>query len=160
MLVNTVFYLLTSTTIMSSRQESPLGLDSIASQTSAAPSSTVLPNVFNRLMQNTGLPGIQRDRCHRPPLKYNHNYDLYKPPPEGQPKGYSPYVYGEPLYDDRPVLVARLLPNHAVAGPSTRPRTQWVWHLGYTLVNTQRNNKNKYWACKLCKSFYLDFDTY
>jgi hypothetical protein len=54
---------------MSSRQEPPLELDSTASQTSAAPSSTVLSNAFSRLIQNTGQPGIQRDRCNRPLLQ-------------------------------------------------------------------------------------------
>ena len=145
---------------MSSRQLSPLELASTASQASATPSSTVLPNVFSCLMQNTGLPGIQRDRCRRPPLVYNHNYDPYKSPPDDLPGGYSPYVYGEPLYNGREVIIARLLPHYAVAGPTKKPRTQWVWKLGYALVNSQKSSRTTYWACKLCESFWSKYNVY
>ena len=67
---------------MFSRQESPFDLDSTASQVSITTSSTALPNAFNRLMSQ---PASQRDRCKRPALVYNHNYDLYKEPPVDTP---------------------------------------------------------------------------
>jgi hypothetical protein len=111
---------------MSSRQQSPLELDFTVSQASVTTSSTVLPNAFNRLMQNPGVPAVQRDQCLRPLLVYNRNYDLFKPPPEDLPGGYSPYVFGEPLYDDRPVVVIRLPLHYVVAGPTKKPRTKWV----------------------------------
>jgi hypothetical protein len=49
---------------------------------------------------------IRRDTCKRLEPTYNANYNPYKKPPKDQPGGYSPYVYGEPLWDDRPVIVA------------------------------------------------------
>jgi hypothetical protein len=111
---------------MSSRQQSPLELGSMASQASATTSSTVLPNAFNRLMQTDSLPAVKRDRCLRLPPTYNRNYDPFKPRPEDLPGGYSPYTFGEPLYDDRPVIIARLPLHCIVAGPTKKPRTQWV----------------------------------
>jgi hypothetical protein len=50
----------------------------------------------------------KRDCYIRPTPQYNHNYDIYKKPSNDIRCDYSPYVYGEPLYDDRPIIVARL----------------------------------------------------
>jgi hypothetical protein len=44
--------------------------------------------------------------CKRPELIYNANYNPYEKPPDGQSGGYSLYVYEEPLWDDRSIVVA------------------------------------------------------
>ncbi len=69
---------------------------------------------------------IKRDRCARPTPTYNHNYNPYKKPSVGLRRDYSPYVYREPLYDDRPITVARLPTYHTAVAAAKKPRTQWV----------------------------------
>jgi hypothetical protein len=92
---------------MSSHTSIPLELDSNASQASASNSQTTLPNVFGRMMSSS-QPAAHiaiKDKCPRPTPNYNDNYnpDLLR---DNLPGGYSPYVRGEPLYDDRPVIIA------------------------------------------------------
>jgi hypothetical protein len=70
---------------------------------------------------------------------YNHGYDPYKEPLEDRPDRYSPYVFGEPLYNDREVIIARLLLYTILAGLSRKPRTQWVWKLRYALADARKN---------------------
>jgi hypothetical protein len=71
---------------------------------------------------------VVKDKCPRPTPTYNNNYDPDEVPCDNLHKGYSPYVKGEPLYNDRPVVRDRLPARHRVAGPAKRLRTQWVWH--------------------------------
>jgi hypothetical protein len=132
---------------MSSRHETPIDH---TPEPSITASGSALPNAFGRMMQGGPAPAPKRDRCMRPEPTYNHNYDPFKAPPDTQPKGYSPFVHGEPLFDDREVIITRLPARHIVAGASSRPRTSWVWKLGYTLTNTSKTTKNTIWACKLC----------
>jgi hypothetical protein len=137
---------------MSSRAESPLDT---TSQASAVPSRSTLPNAFGQIMQSQqstrrSTPIVQRDRCQRPLVVYNYNYDLFSAPPVDLPQGYSPYVFGEPLFDDREVLLARLPARHTIAAPGKRPRTTWVWKLGYALTNHSKAGNPTFWACKLC----------
>jgi hypothetical protein len=96
---------------------------------------------------------IRRDTCKRPEPIYNANYNPYEKPPKDQPGGYSPYVYGEPLWDDRPVIVARLPRGYTIAGPAKKKRTQWVWNLGYALAKAVPPSQKPvtFWACKHCK---------
>ena len=116
-----------------------------------------VPNTFNRIMDKGKGPSlVLRDTCSRPIPVYNSNYNPYAIPCEDIPGGYSPYVFKEPLYDDRPVVVTQL-PKHCVLAPSPkRPRTSWVWALGYTITNSSGpKNSILMWYCKFCK--YWDF---
>jgi hypothetical protein len=95
---------------MPSHYSTPLEDNTTASQALSITSGSTLPNAFSRIMGPA--PVIQstakRDSCVRPTPRYNHNYDLYKKPSDDIRCDYSPYIYGEPLYDDRPIIVARL----------------------------------------------------
>jgi hypothetical protein len=137
---------------MSSQHSTPLELDTTASQVSADASGSTLPNAFGRMMQGGRVvqQATRRDTCKRPTPTYNHNYDPFKKPSDTLPHGYSPYVFGEPLFDDRAVIIKRLPKHHIIAGPSKRPRTSWVWHLGYALINDSKKDKPTIWACKHC----------
>ena len=78
-------------------------------EASASPSElpSTLLNSFGRMMQEP--PNIpNRDQCRRPHPTYNFNYNPHKPLCDDLPKGYSPYIYGEPLYDNREVIKLRL----------------------------------------------------
>ena len=133
---------------MASCHSTPLENDTMASQASGS----TLPNVFSRMM--APAPVVQstakRDRCTRPTLTYNHNYNPYEKPSVDLRRDYSPYVYGEPLYDDRPITVARLPAYHTAVAAVKKPRTQWVWNLGYALTDNQKLNRPTIWACKHC----------
>ncbi len=113
---------------MASCHSAPLENDTTASQASTTASRSTLPNAFSRMM--APAPVVQstakRDRCARPTPTYNHNYNPYEKPSVDLCRDYSPYVYGEPLYDDRAITVARLPAYHTVAAATKKPRTQWV----------------------------------
>jgi hypothetical protein len=98
---------------------------------------------------------LRRDKCQRPEPQYNSNYNLFSTPPKGQSADYSPYVFPEPLFDDRAAIVARFPKNYTLAGAPRKPRKSWVWNLGYALSNhTKKTNKPPtFWACKLCKLY-------
>ena len=122
-------------------------------EASPAPLASTVTSVFGYIMNATPpLTGlIARDRCFRPTSIYNNNYDLTKPPPLDRHIRYSPYVYREPLYDDRLVIVARLLARWTIALLTKRARTAWVWRLKYTLLNSIKlTTPILIWACKLC----------
>jgi hypothetical protein len=95
---------------------------------STVPSESSLPNAFGRMM--AGKPKVQevirRDRCTRLEPIYNVNYNPFKKPPKDLPRGYSLYVFGEPLWDDRPVVVTRLSSGYSIARLSKKKRTTWV----------------------------------
>jgi hypothetical protein len=137
---------------MASNPGSPFVIDDTDSRPSPAPSGSTLQNAFGLMMvpQPAPLAAVQRDRCFRPPLVYNHNYRPTEPPNPNQPQGYSPYVYGEPLFDDREVIIKNLPKNHTVAPATKKPRTSWTWKVGYALVNTSKKNNPTIWCCKLC----------
>jgi hypothetical protein len=111
-----------------------------------------LPDAFGLMMASIQSAAVTPvyDRCKRLIPIYNDNYNPSKPPLDGIDKKYSPYVYGEPLYDSRNVIIAYLPPRHTVAGASKRPRTSWVWHLGYAFIAHSKPNRPTVWACKLC----------
>jgi hypothetical protein len=54
------------------------------------------------------------------------NYNPFKKPPKDLPRGYSLYVFGKPLWDDRPVVVAGLPSGYSIARLSRKKRTTWV----------------------------------
>ena len=112
-----------------------------------------VPNAFNRIMDKGKGPSlVLRDTCSRPTPAYNSNYNLYAIPCEDIPGGYSPYIFKEPLYDDRLVVVTQL-PKHCVLTPSLkRPRMSWVWALGYAITDSSGpKNSILMWYCKLYK---------
>jgi hypothetical protein len=136
-----------------SRLTSPIDVDDTASQASKAPSASTstLTNPFGRMMaSSTSQPTPKRDRCSRLTPTYNEFYDPEQPPPADLPKDYSPYANGQPLWDDRPVLIANLPKYHILEGATKRARTAWVWKLGYALIDNSKPSKPSYWACKLC----------
>jgi len=147
-----IFIKIKITNNMSSRHSTPLENDTTASQASTNASGSTLPNAFSRLMGPA--PVIQstakRDLCVRPTPAYNQYYNPFQKPADDLRSDYSPYVYGEPLYDDRAIVVARLLKHHTEAGVAKKPRTQWVWKLGYALTDNQKPDKPIKWACKHC----------
>jgi hypothetical protein len=85
--------------------------------------STLL-NAFGQIMQPQLQSELQSqpvmrkgevpDRCHRPSLTYNFNYNPYNPPCDNLPKGYSPYMFRKPLYDNREVILSRVPPQHTL----------------------------------------------
>ena len=95
-------------------------------------------------------PKILRDRCRRPEPQYNAFYNPHDPQNESLNEDYSPYDFGEPLFDDRNPFPRRFPKGMVLAGASKKPRTLWVWKLGYTLQNTRKAHKPIYWCCKLC----------
>ena len=128
-------------------------LSGILSETSHTPSGSSLPNAFGRMMASGSVvqATVKRDLCSRPTPIYSDNYDPYKPANSKLPKGYSPYDFGEPLFDDRAAFIDRFPKDYVLAEPPKKPRTQWVWKLGYALTATKKPSKSTFWSCKLCK---------
>src|ERR1700733_7031462 len=110
---------------MSSRDSTPFDIGSIGSQASAAALVSTLPSAFGRMMHTnraTAAPPKQ-DLCRRPTPTYNDNYNPYQVPSKDPDENYSPYVWGEPLYDDRLVQHLMLPVQHTLAGASKRKKT-------------------------------------
>ncbi|PMD26689.1 hypothetical protein NA56DRAFT_744019, partial [Hyaloscypha hepaticicola] len=104
-----------------------LSLRSIRSISVTTMSQSSLPNAFGHIMPGEkGRDLILRDTCICPTPQYNTNYNPYAIPREDLPAGYSPYVFKEPLYDDRPVTVNELPKNCVVTPPAKRTRSAWV----------------------------------
>jgi hypothetical protein len=72
---------------MASNAGSPFVIDDTDSRLSPAPSGSTLQNAFGLIIvpQPAERAAVQRDRCFRPPLVYNHNYRLTEPPNPNQP---------------------------------------------------------------------------
>ena len=81
---------------------------STRSKSAATSQSSSLPNAFSHLMggKGKGPEVILRDRYKRPTPIYNKNYNPHEAPRVDIPKGYSPYIFKEPLFNDRLVVVA------------------------------------------------------
>lgn len=124
------------------REDSSIG----ANPSNDTPKSTST-NAFRMLMAKAPVvdPSL-RDGCNRPTPVYNASYNPEKPPPVDLLPPYTPDIYGEPLFDDHPIQVANLAVGFSIAPAAKRPRTAWVWKLGYAL----QKNKTVYWACKHC----------
>jgi hypothetical protein len=86
---------------MSSRHSTPLENDTTASQASTTASGLTMPNAFSRLMAAAPVvqSTVKRDLCTRPTPVYNQYYNPFQVPVDDLHPDYSPYVYGEPLYD-------------------------------------------------------------
>jgi len=94
---------------MASTPFATIDLTSRAFDTSSKLPSTLL-NAFGQMMHPQPILQKEeiRDQCQRPSPIYNSNYNPNRPPPDNLPGGYSPYVFGEPLYDNREAIVSRL----------------------------------------------------
>ena len=102
----------------------PSTTDLMSCKASASPSElpSTLLNSFGQIMQE--LPNIpNRDQCRWPHPTYNFNYNPHKPPCDDLPKGYSPYIYREPLYNNQEVIKSRLLYKYTLYAVSKRQRT-------------------------------------
>jgi len=113
---------------MSSNHSTPLENDTIASQAETIASESTLPSAFSRMMGPAPIgQSIQkRDRCVRLKPQYNNNYNPFQKPSDALRCDYSPYVFGEPLYDDRPIIIAQLPRYYTAVGATKKPRTSWV----------------------------------
>jgi len=116
-------------------------------------------NTFSRMMggQPPVADPIVKDKCKRPIPTYNTNYNPDKLPPMGLSPAYSPYVFGEPLFDDRPLNIDRLPRRHTLVGSTKKPLTSWVWKLGYHIADNSAKTKRYLWVCKHCK-LYNSYD--
>ena len=104
--------------------------------TSITPSSSV-PNAFGRMMaaliealnpldDASILVTRLRDTCYRLEPVYNKNYNPYLTPPRDLDLEYLPYVNGEPLFNNRLIIITRLLSRHVITRAQRRPRRAWV----------------------------------
>jgi hypothetical protein len=109
---------------MTSRDTTPVVIDNDTLEASTASTRVTLPSAFDLMLQPQPTVPTQspRDRCARPIPMYNTNYNPHKAPSNDQPAGYSPYVFREPLFDDKEVVVANLPKKHVLAGPAKKPR--------------------------------------
>jgi hypothetical protein len=126
-----------------SRLTSPIDVDKNEPKGSRAPStssSTSVINPFSRMMALGPLtvtpapPAVVKDTCKRPVPTYNDRYNPFQPARDDLPSDYSPYAHGEPYFDDMPVIIANLPKGKTVARASKVALRQWVWQLGYTLI--------------------------
>ena len=88
------------------------------------PSESSLPDAFGRMIGESVVQSIAyRDKCKRPLLLYNNNYDPYKPANSNLLVGYTLYAFREPLFNDREAIVTRFLPNYILVSLSKKLRT-------------------------------------
>jgi hypothetical protein len=115
---------------MSSHADSPTNIsdDPLTSyEPLPAPTTSTLPNAFGRMMgESSATINYLLDK--QPAMTYNHNYNPHQAPEEGHDPAYSPYVYGERLYDDRPIIMTRIPIKHVLTGASKRGRTSIPKH--------------------------------
>jgi hypothetical protein len=64
-----------------------------------------------------------RDTCRRPDPIYTQKYNPNQEPLANLPLTYSLYENGEPLHNDRPIIIIRILSGYVLAGIPGRPRT-------------------------------------
>ncbi|KAG4436293.1 hypothetical protein IFR05_008233 [Cadophora sp. M221] len=102
---------------MASSHASLIVIDNGESRASSAASSTSLVNPFATMMapQSSKQAKPLRDCCFRPTPTYNDNYNPTKPPSEHIKADYSPYDFGEPLFDDREARPSRFPIGHVLA---------------------------------------------
>jgi hypothetical protein len=85
-----------------------LNLESIVKPTLPSSSSSAQKDAFRQMMKGKRPAelAVLRDTCSRPEPIYNEYYDPYKPPPADLPARYTPYEPGQPLWDDRALVLA------------------------------------------------------
>ena len=74
--------------------------------------------MFSRMIYNSRLSilTIVKDKCPRLEPTYNNNYDLNESPHNDQLKDYLLYIQGEPLYNNKPIIITNLPPRHTITG--------------------------------------------
>ena len=99
-------------------------IDLIVSQTLRAESVVSLLSAFSRMRRLDAplLTIATRDKCIRPILQYNNNYNPFDAPNFRKPVGYSLYVFGKPLFDDRPLNIFNLRRYYIVEGITKKLR--------------------------------------
>ena len=113
---------------MASSHTSPVVIADDKSRASSVP-STVLNNTLINLFQAIMAPKSSgkkplRDRCFRLTPTYTTFYDPNKPLTHINHEEYSPYDFGEPLFGDRKVQLARLPTGFVMAGVTKRKLRQ------------------------------------
>jgi hypothetical protein len=122
---------------MSSRHKTPIDLsddDAFTPNTASNAPSSSATNAFGRMMAASIAATTSseapfhpiarlRDTCRRPAIIYNNKYNPMQAPPKELDPKYSPFVHGEPLFDDRPIISARIPAGHGIADPARRPRS-------------------------------------
>ncbi len=116
---------------MASRDVTPSSLGQIdltGTQSEPTPlEASSLPSAFDRLGKSrVGQNVTNRDHCFRPTPIYNDNYNPYKPLNLDKPTDYSLYVFGEPLFDDRPIDTSKLRSSYKIASTAKKTRTAWT----------------------------------
>lgn len=142
-----------------SRPTTPITLDGNASEASSALTATRLAPIFARTAGGSNAEASSapvalrslRDLCQRPIPQYNEFYSPFEPLRLDLPSDYSPFVNGQPLFDDREVYLPKLPKGKTLAPATKKPKRSWVWALGYALVELSHPKKHQYWACKRCK---------
>lgn len=143
-----------------SRRTSPILIDGAAFEGSVALAATSTVSIFGRMMVNANVLASLapvaltsfRDLCQRPTPQYNKLYNPFQPQKLDLPSDYSPYIHGQPLFDDREVDLRKLPRGKVLASANKKPKRSWTWELGYGLVDLAHPKKYQYWACKRCKS--------
>ena len=139
---------------MSSRASTPVDINTRVLENSPAPLNATIISVFGRIMhqQSTLQKSIKRDMCKCPEIIYNYNYNPLVSPNTTQPRGYSPYIFKEPMHNNCSIVVANLPQGYTLAPAPKRARTSWVQPLGYTLINSSKtvSKQQTYQCCKHC----------
>ena len=90
---------------------SAIDLTTLEASPEPSESSSTLPNAFRQMMQQQPVlqKKVVRDLCRRLSPTYNFNYNPYEPPNDDLLKDYLLYVFGKPLYNNREVIMLKLL---------------------------------------------------
>jgi hypothetical protein len=88
---------------------------------------STLKNVFDLITAQYKLASsisisIVKDKYKRPKPIYDNKYDPTKPPLASITENYSPYVFRQSLFDNRPAIITRFPKYYILAGASKRPR--------------------------------------
>ncbi|KAH9213163.1 hypothetical protein DL95DRAFT_390749 [Leptodontidium sp. 2 PMI_412] len=113
-----------------SRYTSPVIIDGAAPRALEASSTDSIPNIFGRMMSVSSASASPapaaltslRDLCQRPPRIYNELYNPYTPESDALPLDYSPYVNGQPLFDDREVDIRKMPRGKSLAPVSKKAK--------------------------------------
>jgi hypothetical protein len=109
---------------MTSQDTTTVVIDNDTLKASTESTRATLSSAFDLMLQPQPTVPTQspRDRCARPIPVYNTNYNPHKAPSDDQPAGYSFYVFREPLFNNREVIVANPPKKHVLAEPVKEPR--------------------------------------
>ncbi|KAL5331618.1 hypothetical protein ACEPPN_001152 [Leptodophora sp. 'Broadleaf-Isolate-01'] len=114
---------------MASSHASPIDL--VDDEDTRAPTTPprVVPNVLAAMITKptpdvtVPEPKVIRDKCKRLKPTYNDSYNPYNPYNESLKADYSPYDFGEPLFDDRKPFPRRFPRGMVLASALKKART-------------------------------------